>query len=118
MRMIKSKFLWIAAVLLIISCSEQPEAETPDVTLQALSELITINALKVSDTSKQLLVQKTFRKYKISASQMYSYLNKNMDNEIFWRQQAMRIRELIKAKQEEALDKKAPKPASSTQDAP
>ncbi len=99
---------------LLIMCSVQTEEEgTPSPEMLALSQLITINNLKVSDSLKIILSGKTLQEYSITPSQMSTYLSKNPQDARYWRALALKLKEILKARQEDEKSATAPEAPSS-----
>ena len=95
----------------LIMCSEQTGNEaSPSPEMLALSQLITINNLKVSDSLKIILSGKTLQEYSITPSQMYSYLKKNPQDAQYWKTLAGKLKKIINDVQEKQKSAKAPKP--------
>jgi len=102
--------LWIMSFFLLITCSEQTEKEgsaSPE--MLALSQLITINNLKVSDSLKIILSGKTLQEYSITPSQMSTYLKKNPQDAQYWRTLAEKLKKIINKRQEEQKSGAVPK---------
>lgn len=103
-------FLFLSLFTLSFCTSGNETGKEQETYRAALSELITINALKVSDSLKLALFQESLAKYKISSSQMYIFLTKNKNKAAYWQDTALNIKQHLEEEQKQALkmEKKTP----------
>ncbi len=100
--------LLVMSLFLLMMCSEKSDnEELPSNEMLALSQLITINNLKVSDSVKIILSHKTLQEYSITPSQMSTYLSKNPKDAPFWMDISVKLKELINRSQEKQVFKKS-----------